>query len=72
MIYYALAVLTATSVTVADVYTTREPCLRDAHQLWQMMQIKPQNVACVPTTEGDAESAEQQLTNIEIFMRPVR
>ena len=72
MIYYALAIITATSVNVVDVYTTREPCLRDAHQLWQMMQTKPQNVACVPTTEGDAESAEVQLTNIEIFMRPVR
>lgn len=72
MIYYALAIITATSVNVVDVYTTREPCLRDAHQLWQMMQTKPQEVACVPTTEGDAESAEAQLTNIKIFMRPVR
>lgn len=72
MIYYALAIITATSVNVVDVYTTREPCLRDAHQLWQMMQVKPQEVACVPTTEGDAESAEIQLTNIKIFMRPVQ
>ena len=72
MIYYALAVITATSVNVVDIYTTREPCASDARQLWQMMQVKPQEVACVPTTEGDVESAEAQLTNIKIFMRPVQ
>ena len=69
MIYYALAIVTATSVNVADVYTTREPCLRDARQLWQMMDAKPSSVACIPTTEGDAESAEAQLTNIQIFLK---
>jgi hypothetical protein len=69
MIYYALAVITATSVNVVDIYTTREPCASDARQLWQMMQVKPQEVACVPTTEGDAESAEIQLTNIQIFLK---
>lgn len=69
MIYYALAVLTATSVTVADVYTTLEPCQRDARQFWQIMSVKPESVRCIPTTEPDAESAEKQLTNIEIFMK---
>lgn len=69
---WALAVITTVSVNVVDVYTTREPCMRDARQLWQMMQVKPQDVDCVPTTEGDAESAEAQLTNIKIFMRPVQ
>ena len=70
MIYYALAIITATSVSVADVYTTREPCLRDARQLWQMMDVKPSSVTCIPTTEGHAESAEQQLTKIQVFMNP--
>lgn len=69
MIYYALAVITATSVSVADVYTTREPCLRDARQFWQIMLVKPESVRCIPTTEPDAERAEQQLTNIKIFMK---
>ena len=69
MIYYALAIITATSVSVADVYTTREPCARDARQLWQMMDAKPSSVACIPTTEGDTESAETQLTNIKIFLK---
>jgi hypothetical protein len=68
MIYYALAVLTATSVTVADVYTTREPCQKDARQFWQILDVKPQAVKCIPTTEPNAELAEQQLTNIRIFM----
>ena len=72
MIYYALAILTATSVNVVDIYTTREPCASDARQLWQMMQVKPQEVACIPTTEDNTESAETQLTSIKIFMRPVR
>jgi hypothetical protein len=72
MIYYALAVLTATSVTVADVYTTREPCERDARQFWQIMDVKPSAVRCIPTTEPDAESAEQQLTNIEIFLKSTK
>jgi hypothetical protein len=69
MIYYALAIVTATSVNVVDIYTTREPCLRDAHELWQMMQIKSQQVACVPTTESEAGSAEEQLTNVRIFLK---
>ena len=69
MIYYALAIISATSVNVVDIYTTREPCLRDAHQLWQMMQVKPQEVTCVPTTEGEAGSAESQLTNVKIFLK---
>jgi len=69
MIYYALAVLTATSVTVADVYTTREPCLRDARQFWQILDVKPRDVKCIPTTEPDAESAEKQLTEIKIFLK---
>ena len=69
MIYYALAILTATSVTVADVYTTLEPCVRDARQFWQIMQVKPESVKCIPTTEPDAESAEQQLMNIQIFLK---
>jgi hypothetical protein len=69
MIYYALAVITATSVSVADIYTTREPCLRDARLLWQIMDVKPKSVGCIPTTEPDVESAEQQLTNIQIFMK---
>ena len=70
MIYWALSIVTATSVSVADVYTTREPCQRDARQLWQMMDAKPSSVACIPTTEGDAEAAEQQLSKIRIFMDP--
>ena len=70
MIYWALAIVTATSVSVADVYTTREPCERDARHLWQMMDAKPSSVACIPTTEGHAERAEQQLTTIRIFMDP--
>ena len=70
MIYWALAIVTVTSVSVADVYTTREPCERDARLLWQMMEAKPSSVACIPTTQGDAESAEQQLTRIQIFMNP--
>ena len=70
MIYWALAIVTATSVSVADVYTTREPCERDARQLWHSMERKPSSVACIPTTEGRAESAEQQLTKIRIFMDP--
>jgi hypothetical protein len=69
MIYYALAVITATSVTVADVYTTLEPCRRDAQQFWQILHVKPESVKCIPTTEPHAESAEQQLTNIEIFLK---
>jgi len=72
MIYYALAVLTATSVSVADVYTTREPCLQDARQFWQMMQVKPEAVKCIPTTEPDAESAERQLTEVRIFLKPTQ
>ena len=68
MIYYALAVITATSVTVADVYTTREPCLRDAGQFWQIMQVKPETVKCIPTTEPDAERAELQLQNLHHVM----
>jgi len=67
MIYYALAVITATSVTVADVYTTREPCLKDARQFWQIMQTKPESVMCIPTTEPDAESAQEQFNNIKIL-----
>lgn len=72
MIYYALAIITATSVSVADVYTTREPCMRDAHQFWQILAVKPESVKCIPTTEPDAERAEQQLTNIQIFMKSPR
>ena len=69
MIYYALAIITATSVSVADVYTTREPCLRDADLLWRMMSVKPQSVGCIPTTESTADSAEKQLTELKIFMK---
>jgi len=69
MIYYALAIITATSVSVADVYTTREPCFRDADLLWRMMSKKPESVRCIPTTEATADTAEQQLTNIRIFMK---
>lgn len=72
MIYYALAIITATSVSVADVYTTREPCVRDAHQFWQILAVKPESVKCIPTTEPNAERAEQQLTNIQIFMKSPR
>ena len=69
MIYWALAIITTASVNVVDVYTTREPCARDAQQLWQMMDTKPSSVACIPTTEGEAGSAETQLTNIKIFLK---
>lgn len=69
MIYYALAIITATSVSVADIYTTREPCFRDADLLWRMMSTKSESVRCVPTTESKVEQAEQQLTNIQIFMK---
>ena len=70
MIYWALAIVTATSVSVADVYTTREPCERDARLLWRMMDAKPSSVACIPTTEAHADTAERQLTQIRIFMDP--
>jgi hypothetical protein len=69
MIYWALAIVTATSVSVADIYTTAEPCRRDARLLWQVMDAKPESVGCIPTTESDADSAEQQLNNIKIFMK---
>jgi hypothetical protein len=69
MIYYALAVLTATSVTVADVYTTREPCQKDARQFYKILDTKPSAIKCIPTTEPDADSAEKQLTEIKIFLK---
>ena len=61
MIYYALAIIAATSVDVVDIYTTREPCERDARQLWQMMDTKPSSVKCIPTTESQAQEAQRQL-----------
>ena len=67
MIYYALAIIAATSVNVVDIYTTREPCQRDAHQLWQIMEIKPQAVICIATTEDNADDAEIQLRNLQTF-----
>ena len=70
MMYWALSIVTATSVSVADVYTTREPCERDARLMWQIMDRKPSSVACIPTTEATVEPAEQQLNKIRIFMDP--
>ena len=64
MIYWALAIVTATSVEVADVYTTREPCERDAGQFSKMMLVRPVDVGCIPTTEGQADTAQTQLENI--------
>lgn len=70
MIYYALAIITATNVTVADVYTTLEPCQRDARQFTRILLDPANNVQCIATTEPDAERAERQLTNIKIFLKP--
>lgn len=68
MIYYALAVITASSITVADVYTTREPCDRDRRALQAIWAQESVLARCIPTTQGTAESAEQQLINIGKLM----